>query len=242
MTQLPRTTWSSLAEWALLGAASYALAALLHEGIGHGLGCLFAGGAIELATSSYLTCSRQGTPIDLAGPAANALAFVLFAAWARSLRGGTRCRFAWLEVAWNLHWFTGYLLYAGITGLGDWGFVVHEVPMGRGLLVVTGLAAVVQGVRWCRRHSPFGQAGALVAAYASGSAAALCAAALDPAGFMGLLAKAPPAAPLAGVCLLLSVLRRGNDTEGAAATWPPLAVLAVGTLAFIAVLGPGWRP
>jgi hypothetical protein len=237
----PARTWLSLVKSAVLGAASYALAALLHEGVGHGLGCILADGTIELVTSSYLTCSRQGARIDLAGPAANALAFVVFAAWTKSLRGGRLHHFAWLETAWNLYWFTGYLLYAGVTGHGDWAFVVREVRMGRALLAVAGFFAVVQSIRWCRRHSAFGQASAIVAAYAGASTAALWAAALDPTGFMGLLAQAPPAAPLAGVCLLLSAAHPNGTARDLNIALPHLTVLVLSTLAFITLLGPGWR-
>jgi hypothetical protein len=255
-TSLRRTTSNSIIKWALLGAASYALAALLHEGVGHGLGCLLAGGDIELVTSSYLSCSRRGALIDVAGPVANAIAFVAFAAlasWAKSYRRPVSrfaSGFCWLEAAWNLYWFTGYLLYSGLTDHGDWSLIAQSLPMGPYLLMAAGLLATIQGIRWFRRSNPFGQANTLFAAYAGGSAAALFAAAFDPAGFVGLLLRAPPAAPLAGICLLLSVDRhhRSPIEDGVSrqeagfrdVVW--LGGLVIGTLFFIGVLGPGWRP
>jgi hypothetical protein len=129
----------------------YALSSLLHEAIGHGGACLFVGATpIELSSMNF-DCSvlddglapmrivaAGGTIATLLG---GILAFVLY----KLVPGPRVLRFGfWLFATVNLMQGTGYFLFSGIGGFGDWATVIEGWEPAQfwrfGLAVVGGLS------------------------------------------------------------------------------------------------------
>jgi hypothetical protein len=82
-----------------IGILAYMLGDVLHEGLGHGGACVLAG----------------GTLINLVAAA------VFFALGRLTSRGHPRFKyFFWISMTVNLFSATGYFLFSGIGGIGDW--------------------------------------------------------------------------------------------------------------------------
>ncbi len=125
----------------------YALVNLAHEGLGHGGACLLLGGEPRTLNAVYFDCGEAG----LSGAARRLLAaggtlanLVLAACGALALRGAARgwWRYAlWLFTTLNLFQATGYWLFSGLGGVGDWAEVVAGLappPLARGGLALAG--------------------------------------------------------------------------------------------------------
>ena len=112
----------------------YALATVLHEGVGHGGACVLVHGAPRLISSMQFDCglpdgahgaerivAAGGTIATLLGGLA-ALALYQVS----RLPGGIRYSL-WLFAAVNLMQGTGYLLYSGVGNVGDWAQVIQGI-------------------------------------------------------------------------------------------------------------------
>lgn len=112
-----------------LSALSFTLAIALHEHGGHALACLSLGGHVAELGAFYIVCdpaSLTGVSnrlVALAGPLASFLAGIV-----GLLLGGQTPRtnialkyFFWLFGTMNLMIAAGYLLFSGVTGIGDFG-------------------------------------------------------------------------------------------------------------------------
>src|SRR5262245_24051029 len=130
-----------------ISALAYTLANVVHEGLGHGGAALLLGARPTMFNAIFFnydeeTVSETGRRlISAAGSIANVVVALPLLASAPRMRS-TRWRyFFWLFAAVNLLTASGYFIYSGITGIGDWSRVVDGIePAGlfRAGLIVTG--------------------------------------------------------------------------------------------------------
>lgn len=115
-----------------LGVLAATLAAICHEALGHGLGCLDSGGRVALLTSIWFRCSKWSAITDAAGPAGNLAAGLLALALLRRCRPGTAVRFLLLlSAAFNLFWLTAQLAFESLTDRhDDWYWALQMNPPG----------------------------------------------------------------------------------------------------------------
>jgi len=148
---------------AAVAVAAFALANVVHEGVGHGGACLLVGGRAEALSAIHFDGDLAGLPASagrwvasggtLANIALGLLAAVALRA-ARSASGPVRL-FLWLSMTVNLLQASGYWLFSGIGGIGDWAKVIEAgsprwaFRLG---LALTGGAAYWGVVRWSLRE------------------------------------------------------------------------------------------
>ena len=110
-----------------IATLAYISAAIAHEVFGHGVAFYLAGGRQGIFTTTRLITDQQigrfgGRVFDLGGPVGNLL--VALVAWTllRVLgKAGPALRlFLILSTGFNLLWTTGYMLFSGVLGRGDW--------------------------------------------------------------------------------------------------------------------------
>src|SRR5690242_19456440 len=99
-----------------VGALAATLAAICHETLGHGLGCLGAGGHVTLLTSIWFRCSKWSAIIDAGGPMGNLVAGSLALGLLGYCRASATVRLLLLlSAALNLFWFMGQLTFESLT-------------------------------------------------------------------------------------------------------------------------------
>jgi hypothetical protein len=102
---------------------AYMLGNVLHEGLGHGGACLLAGAKPLVLSSVHFECSVDSRLVMAGGTLVNLLAGAVFFVLGR-LTGPRYPRlkyFLWICMTVNLFTGTGYFLFSGIGGIGDWG-------------------------------------------------------------------------------------------------------------------------
>jgi hypothetical protein len=122
----PSTAKDDLWALAAFGVLAYMISNVLHEGLGHGGAAWLSGARQITVTSTYMEAGMDTRWILAAGTLVN-LAFGLLGLavlrWMRrdkmSLRMPLRL-FVWSLTAFNLLLGTGYFLFSGIGGIGDW--------------------------------------------------------------------------------------------------------------------------
>ncbi len=110
-------------------AAAYLLATGLHELLGHGLACFMVHGQVLELGAFYVNCGYNGVSdpairwVVFAGPLVSLLTGgVAFLLLPKVPAGRPRLAFfVWILGALGLMTFTGYLLFSGVSGLGDFG-------------------------------------------------------------------------------------------------------------------------
>src|SRR5579871_3876370 len=113
-----------------VGVAAATLAAVCHETLGHGLGCIVDGGRITLLTSIYVRCGGTTAPAGwvAAGPAGNFLAgAVAFAFLAFRRTGRAAGLFLVLFGAFNWFWLFGQMADGALLSVDDWGFIAQQM-------------------------------------------------------------------------------------------------------------------
>jgi hypothetical protein len=250
----------------------YALCTFLHEGVGHGGACLLAGGGPKILSSMHFDGDTQGLPdwaprlIAAGGPLVNLIAAWLAFGALRRLRGGEPVlRYAlWLFAAVNLFLGTGYFLFSGVAGIGDWSAVFRGLSpawLWRVPLALIGGAAYWLSVRLAlRRLAPFytGRTPAervaranrlMLIPYFSGALLDCVAGAFSPAGIGLILISAAPAtlggtSGLAWGAQLLwgeAIPLGSEDPLTIPRSWGWILSAGVVALLFISFLGPGIR-
>lgn len=246
----------------------YALANVAHEGLGHGGACLLVGGRPRLLDAAFFDCGEEalspsrrcwiaaaGTLVNLACAALAGLGLALAGRRATSGR-----YFLWLLMTVSLCQGTGYWLFSGLGGIGDWrvvaDFVAPGAP-GRIALTVAGVLGYAGAIVLALRTlSPFlgsdglrekrGWALTLVP-YLAGGTLYVAAGALNPEGPV-IVAISAAAASFGGTSALAWMATQLDRVP--TATAPPFALvrsipwLAAGALSaivFIGLLGPGLR-
>ncbi|HEX6772996.1 MAG TPA: hypothetical protein VF126_13265 [Acidobacteriaceae bacterium] len=107
---------------AAFGVLGYMISNVLHEGLGHGGAAWLSGAHRIVVSSTYMDAGFDTRWILAAGTLMNlALGLIGLAA----LAGLSRSRvplglFVWVLTAFNLLLGTGYFLFSGVGGIGDW--------------------------------------------------------------------------------------------------------------------------
>lgn len=254
---------------AAIAIVAYALANVLHEGLGHGGACLVVGCTPKVLSSMHFDgdmtgLSRAATNfIEAGGTLANLLAAVAAFAWFRKFGAApVHARyFAWLFGTVNLLHATGYLLFSGVGNIGDWAAIVRGLQPAwawRTAMAVIGGTTYWFSVRYALvTMAPFigGETPEryrrgltlMLVPYVTGAALYLVAGAFNPGG-LGLLAISGAAASLGGTSGLAwgPQYLRGNIIPRADVlpiaiprSTGWIAVAAVVGLVFVAILGPG---
>ncbi len=148
----PQHSKLTIVSMAVIASAS---ATLLHEGLGHGVTAWLRGDVVTALTSNHLSALTADRWVDAAGTLVNLAAGAI--ALLASCRAGTRENlryFLWLLAAFNLLPGTGYFLYSGIFGVGDWYAIIRGLPHPFALrfaLTILGAALYVGVVRLLAR-------------------------------------------------------------------------------------------
>jgi hypothetical protein len=103
------------------GILAATLAPIIHETVGHGMGCLVDGGTITVLTSIWFRCQGAAGLTVAAGPVAGAVAGLvcLVVLHRRSLDGEVRLVIT-LSAAFNLFWCAGQLIFDTIADGDAW--------------------------------------------------------------------------------------------------------------------------
>jgi hypothetical protein len=116
-----------------IAIVAWALADMLHEGLGHGGTALLVGARPTALTSSYFSYDEASVSrfasrlISAGGSVVNVIVALPLLAIIGRLRGNARF-FVWLLATLNLLTAFGYLCYSGVGGIGDWKAVIDGVP------------------------------------------------------------------------------------------------------------------
>ncbi len=260
---------ASVATIAAAAAVAYALATVLHEAIGHGGACLITGCVPRLVTSMQFQGDESGLSsgavnvIAAGGTFANLIAAAIAIVLLRRRRDaqGAGWLFLWLFASINLFHATGYFLFSGIAGIGDWASIVSGLSpwwAWRSALAVIGGVTYWMATSWSMRtlaERLSGPAKARVAeanrytltAYAAGGVLSVAAGLLDPGG-AALVLISGAAASLGGTSALAWGPQLLRDASFVRERRAPLRVrmdrrwIAAGVIVagvFIFVFGPG---
>ena len=109
-----------------IAIVAYALANVIHEGLGHGGTCVAVGGRLTALSAVHAECAAEGrgllanSLVTAAGTLANLLAGAT--AWLllrrQEARLTSRRYFLWLFMTLNLLQGTGYWLFSGVANIG----------------------------------------------------------------------------------------------------------------------------
>jgi hypothetical protein len=159
---IPPQKGTDLVTVVAISAIVYTLAKVTHEGLGHGLACVAAGGTLNGVSSSWCDCATEGLSAwairgeKAAGTIANllvALAMIGLQRWLPNASGATRY-FLWLTFVVNALMGAGYLMVDPIFGFGDWKAFLEGLDgqlVLRVLLVALGVALTLLTFRRAAR-------------------------------------------------------------------------------------------
>jgi hypothetical protein len=110
-----------------ISIVAFAIANVLHEGVGHGGACLLMGGHARVLSTVHFECDRASPFIAAGGTLANFIAgFLSWIAVRRAHLARADARFfLWLLMTVNLLQGAGYFLFSGVADFGDWADVIH---------------------------------------------------------------------------------------------------------------------
>jgi hypothetical protein len=251
--------------WTVVAIAVVAYAAddMVHEVCGHGLACALTGVRALSLSSVALQTGASNRFVAAAGSIMNVVVgFLSFWLFHRARTFGTARYFLWLFASINLFNGTGYLLFSGLLGIGDWSVVIAGLkPEGfwRGLLAGGGMGLYLASVRFSARamtslvrkgdvdRSDVGRL--LFPTYVAGGLLLVAASAfnrIDPSLILTSGVSSGFGA-MAGLVLVPRIVaRRTPDASAGAARplpfdmrWAIAATLVA--LLFVGVLGPGVR-
>lgn len=134
-----------------VAVVAYALCDMIHEVLGHGLAVLALPGVTATSlTTVVLSTSQSSRPVAAAGTIANLVVGATALALSRRVRFSMTTRyFLWLLGSLNLFNGTGYLLYSGALGTGDWAVVIaglEPIAVWRGAMALIGGASYALSV------------------------------------------------------------------------------------------------
>jgi hypothetical protein len=113
-----------------IAIVAYSLTNVMHEGVGHGLACVLAGGQPKFLNAIFFSCGADLGPtgnrvLAAGGSVANLVLAGLCSIGLRFVRAPSAGHyFLWLLLALNVLMPFGYLLFSGAGGFGDWAVVV----------------------------------------------------------------------------------------------------------------------
>jgi hypothetical protein len=250
-----------------IGILAYMLGNVLHEGAGHGGACLLVGAKALVLSSVHFECSLDSRLVMAGGTLMNLAAGSVFFALGR-LVGCSYPRlkyFFWISMTVNLFTGTGYFLFSGIGGIGDWGAFIEGLGpqwVWRIGLAIFGAATYLLAARISllelrpiiggNKEQRYRRAVRLsVIPYFSGGILMCIAGALNPQGMILILisAAASTFGGTSGLLWTTDWLNRGTlIPSGPPAepmpihrSWPLIIAAGAIAIAFIGVLGPSVR-
>ena len=251
-----------------IAVVAYALANIVHEGLGHGGACLALGGRLLAFSAVHAQCDvaegaeslgvmASGTLANL-GAGAGALAAVRM----RQAPATKGHYFLWLFMTVNLLQGTGYWLFSGLANVGDWAQMTAGLDPRwpyRVALTIAGTAGYTSAIALSLRHlSPIAGWGPCrssrartltLVPYVAGGALYVAAGALNPVSPALVLISAA-AASFGGTSALAWTTRRLDRRRDQPTSDAPLVVerspawVAAGVVAalvFVVLLEPGIR-
>jgi hypothetical protein len=246
---------------------AYMLGNVLHEGLGHGGACLLDGARPLVISSVHFECSQESRLVMAGGTLVNFLAGGVFFLLGR-LTGPRYPRlkyFFWICMTVNLYTATGYFLFSGIGGIGDWGDFIQGLGpqwLWRIGLTIFGAATYLLAARislfelrpliGSNKEERYRRAVRLSAIpYFAGGILMCVAGSLNPKGAILILISAA-ASTFGGTSALMwtpQMLKSGTLIPyGPPAEplpihrgWPLIVAACVIAIAFIGVLGPSVR-
>jgi hypothetical protein len=233
-----------------VGALAATMATLCHETLGHGLGCVGAGGHVTLLTSVWFRCSAWSASADVGGPIGNLVAGSLALVLLSHTRPTPTVRLLLLlSGALNLFWFMGQLTFESLTDRhDDWFWLLQAGRAARwrpvGVLVGIGGYVLVQRLLTaCNREQGGSKAYAIRLAYAAAGVSAVVAGLMWPpepfrSALEGFLVLG--VAPLG----LLGVARKASQESGGGSVprswiWIAAGAVVFGLFLFIQARGLG---
>jgi hypothetical protein len=267
------TARNDLVTIAAVAALTYSLGSVVHEGLGHGGACLIVGGIPRELSSMDFDCDLHGlgAVAEKIVAAGGTLTNLILGLGALSLyrripdTSSPLWRFSvWLFAAVNLMTGTGYFLFSGVGGIGDWAVVIEglEPPwFWRGVLALSGAGLYFLTTRYlfnalgpfigAARPERYRRALELATvSYIAGGVVSLLAGFLNPAG-LALVAISGAAASLGGTSGLAwgPQMLRGTPTAAVdppatdpqviKRSWWVIAIAGAASVVFILILGPG---
>ena len=251
-----------------IAIVAYALANVIHEGLGHGATCVAVGGRLRALSAIHADCDAEGKSRDVLVTAAGTLAnlFAGATAWLllrrQEARLTTQRYFLWLFMTLNLLQGTGYWLFSGVADVGDWAHLIAELEprwLYHAILAMLGGAgywgAIVLGLRTLNPLVGGGpdrlqRARTLsLVPYLAGGVLYVTAGAFNPVSPLLVLISAA-AASFGGASALAWMTELLRKPEYPAASGVPLAIgrslgwivlAGMTAIVFVAVLGPGLR-
>jgi hypothetical protein len=245
-----------------LGIVAFVVAAVAHEGLGHGLATLTVGGTPVMLTTCYFSSSGSASRwIPAAGGIANVVVGLLFVLALRFLgSSGPHLRyFLTLALAFNLLFAASYPAYSGIAAFGDWAAVISGLNpawLWRVLLLVFSVISYYLSLQliavemrpFCGSNAPESLARLrriTVIPFLAALAAAGLGGALNPAGWTVIFTAALPGAAAAFGLTQMDHFSRATAIDSSvpagaitrSARWIIAAALVL-TL-FVGVLGAG---
>ena len=263
------TSWADWLTVTAVAVVAHAAASIVHDGLGHGGACLLVGCRPQLLTTMQFqgnetTVSNAGVKFIAAGGTLANLAAATIAVGLlrrRRERANAGAFFLWLFATVNLLQATGYLLYSGVSNIGDWAAVVHGLtPF---WIWHVGLLLLGAGTYWLATRWAMGQLGRrlrtsgatrvaeanryTLTAYAVGGLLSLAAGLFEPGGALvvlisGVAASLGGTSALAWGPQLLRDPRLGEPAEPALRVtrdWRWIAAGAVVGAVFVFALGHG---
>ena len=253
-----------------IAIVAYALANMVHEGLGHGGTCVAVGGRLTALSAVHASCAVEdrgllaASAVAAAGTLANLLAGAT--AWLLLRSHGARLTswryFLWLFMTLNLLQAAGYWLFSGVANVGDWAQLVAGFEPRwpyRALLAILGAAgywaAIVLGLRTLNPLVGDGpdrlrRARTLsLVPYLAGGALYVAAGALNPVSPLLVLISAAAASfgGASALAWMTELLRRpeyrapGGAPLAINRSWAWMVVAGTMALVFVAILGPGLR-
>jgi hypothetical protein len=250
-----------------IGILAYMLGNVLHEGAGHGGACLLAGAKPLVLSSVHFECSLDSRLVMAGGTLMNLLAGAVFFALGR-LTGRDYPRlkyFFWISMTVNLFSATGYFLFSGIGGIGDWDAFIQGLGpqwLWRIGLTIFGAATYLLSARislfelrpliGSNKEQRYQRAVRLsTIPYFAGGILMCIAGALNPKGMILILisAAASTFGGTSGLMWTSDWLNRGTlipsgppaEPMPIRKSWPLIVAACAIAIAFIGVLGPSVR-
>ena len=251
-----------------IAALIYIVSVLIHEAGGHGGACLALGQHPVAWSAYYFDCDTHAAPawkyrvVAAAGSTVNLVAALISAVWiktrlARPAQLGLGTVALWLFFMVNALTWSGYFLFSGVAGIGDWGTqpqsvlsdISHPYLARLAMAVIGGglyYLCIRIGARWLARI--VGGARRDLArriaftAYVTGGVTALLIGLLNPIGVFIVLASAA-ASTLGGTVGLFSTVQfmpaQPAETDFTLPrNWFWIFAGIIGAAAYGAVLGP----
>ncbi len=257
-----------------LSMLAYTLAVLLHEHFGHALACIILGGHPTELGAFYVDFQDANMPdlsirlIALAGPIVSLITGAVgLLVLDRIPQGSSHMRYgAWLFGTISLMTATGYLLFSGFTGLGDFGtsrdgalYLVQPEWLWRAALTVLGGAGYALVIYFSLRRMDkliggegtvrIAQAQKLaLTSYLTGSLMSVLIGFLNPHGIVIVLmsAAASTFGGTSGLAWMMQMLNRNKVLPDSPLqlkrNWSWVIVGFVVTMLYAVILGPTVRP